>query len=222
MALRGDSVDNIPGAPGIGDKGSVELIRNSAASRRCSIVPPRSSARPIASRWSRIATPFCFPRNWSPSTAMCRSRWTWTRWRRRRPTSKPAASFSPSLSLRRCCASLRPQRRPTAVELIEEPTASRPPHSTLPRASTALPLRSMPRQPAAEERKTSRRGAIAARCGRGRGKQDQLQRRCLRRAWQRLAPAAHAGVARPARRRRRSQAHHDWKLALHVLDEHGS
>ena len=27
MALRGDAVDNIPGAPGIGDKGSVELIK---------------------------------------------------------------------------------------------------------------------------------------------------------------------------------------------------
>jgi DNA polymerase I len=27
MALRGDSIDNIPGAPGIGDKGSVDLIR---------------------------------------------------------------------------------------------------------------------------------------------------------------------------------------------------
>jgi DNA polymerase I len=27
MALRGDAVDNIPGAPGIGDKGSVEIIR---------------------------------------------------------------------------------------------------------------------------------------------------------------------------------------------------
>jgi DNA polymerase-1 len=27
MALRGDSVDNVPGAPGIGDKGSVELIK---------------------------------------------------------------------------------------------------------------------------------------------------------------------------------------------------
>jgi DNA polymerase I len=27
MALRGDSVDNIPGAPGIGDKGSVEIIK---------------------------------------------------------------------------------------------------------------------------------------------------------------------------------------------------
>src|ERR1700693_2471549 len=27
MALRGDAIDNIPGAPGIGDKGSVELIK---------------------------------------------------------------------------------------------------------------------------------------------------------------------------------------------------
>src|SRR5258705_6289242 len=27
MALRGDSIDNIPGAPGIGDKGSVEIIQ---------------------------------------------------------------------------------------------------------------------------------------------------------------------------------------------------
>ncbi len=31
MALRGDSVDNIPGAPGIGDKGSVELIQEFGA-----------------------------------------------------------------------------------------------------------------------------------------------------------------------------------------------
>src|SRR5205085_10868962 len=27
MALRGESIDNIPGAPGSGDKGSVELIK---------------------------------------------------------------------------------------------------------------------------------------------------------------------------------------------------
>src|SRR5947209_19958752 len=27
MALRGESIDNIPGAPGIGDKGSVEIIK---------------------------------------------------------------------------------------------------------------------------------------------------------------------------------------------------
>ncbi len=30
MALRGDSIDNIPGAPGIGDKGSVEIIKRFA------------------------------------------------------------------------------------------------------------------------------------------------------------------------------------------------
>jgi len=39
MALRGDSVDNIPGAPGIGEKGSVELIQQfgslEAALDRC-------------------------------------------------------------------------------------------------------------------------------------------------------------------------------------------
>ncbi len=28
MALRGDSIDNIPGAPGIGDKGSIEIIKH--------------------------------------------------------------------------------------------------------------------------------------------------------------------------------------------------
>ena len=33
MALRGDSVDNIPGAPGIGDKGSVELIQQFGIAR---------------------------------------------------------------------------------------------------------------------------------------------------------------------------------------------
>jgi len=64
MALRGDAVDNIPGAPGIGDKGSVELIG-----------PRRSSARATASRWSKTATPCCCRRNWSPSTLM--SRWSW-------------------------------------------------------------------------------------------------------------------------------------------------
>jgi len=128
MALRGDSVDNIPGAPGIGDKGSVELIvefgsveavldrtaevkrksyRESLEqnretvllskelvtidshvpleldlaamqtqepdieacrelSRPCWNTPPRSSAKAIANRWSRTATPSCSPKNWSP------------------------------------------------------------------------------------------------------------------------------------------------------------
>ena len=58
MALRGDAIDNIPGAPGIGDKGSVELIQRFGTRRepRWSM-PPKSNARPIASRWRTIARP---------------------------------------------------------------------------------------------------------------------------------------------------------------------
>ena len=41
MALRGDSVDNIPGAPGIGDKGSVELIQQFGSVEAALDVPAR-------------------------------------------------------------------------------------------------------------------------------------------------------------------------------------
>ena len=41
MALRGDSIDNIPGAPGIGDKGSVELIQRFGTWKMLSIARPR-------------------------------------------------------------------------------------------------------------------------------------------------------------------------------------
>ncbi len=51
MALRGDSIDNIPGAPGIGDKGSRRTHpSNSAPLKPRSTAPARSSARPIANR----------------------------------------------------------------------------------------------------------------------------------------------------------------------------
>ena len=75
MALRGDSVDNIPGAPGIGDKGSVELIRR-IRQRGSRARPRRRGQAQELSRVaaSRIATPFCSRRSWSPSTAMCRWR----------------------------------------------------------------------------------------------------------------------------------------------------
>jgi DNA polymerase-1 len=45
LALKGDAVDNIPGAPGIGDKGARELIeRFGNRWRRPSSAPPRWSA----------------------------------------------------------------------------------------------------------------------------------------------------------------------------------
>ena len=50
MALRGDSIDNIPGAPGIGDKGSVELIQKFGSLRTCSTTRVMSRKSPIANR----------------------------------------------------------------------------------------------------------------------------------------------------------------------------
>ena len=64
MALRGDSVDNIPGAPGIGDKGSVELIVQfgsvEAVLDRTDEVKRR---RAIANPWNRTARPCCCRRS---------------------------------------------------------------------------------------------------------------------------------------------------------------
>ena len=51
MALRGDSVDNIPGAPGIGDKGSVDLIQRFGTRRERA----RSRRRSRAQDLSRVA-----------------------------------------------------------------------------------------------------------------------------------------------------------------------
>ncbi len=51
MALRGDSIDNIPGAPGIGDKGSVEL--DPALRQRGERAGPRGGGR--AQDLSRVA-----------------------------------------------------------------------------------------------------------------------------------------------------------------------
>ncbi len=64
MALRGDSIDNIPGAPGIGDKGSVELIQRFGTVEGLWTTLMRSSAKPIANRCRTTATQFWSARNW--------------------------------------------------------------------------------------------------------------------------------------------------------------
>ena len=49
LALVGDAVDNVPGVPGIGEKGARDLVaRVRHASRRSSPTRTRSSATPIA------------------------------------------------------------------------------------------------------------------------------------------------------------------------------
>jgi DNA polymerase-1 len=56
MALRGDAIDNVPGAPGIGDKGSVELIQRYGSLDN---LLERWNAKPIGNRCCTIALPCC-------------------------------------------------------------------------------------------------------------------------------------------------------------------
>ena len=58
MALRGDSIDNIPGAPGIGDKGSVDLIKRFGSVEAALDHAAEVNAKPIANRYKTIATMF--------------------------------------------------------------------------------------------------------------------------------------------------------------------
>lgn len=107
MALRGDAIDNIPGAPGIGDKGSVDLIvefgsldavlQRSAEVKRKSYRESLEQNRDavLLSKSSSLSTATC------PSISISRCS------KRARPTSKPTASFSPSSNSLRSSRSLR-------------------------------------------------------------------------------------------------------------------
>ena len=74
MALRGDSIDNIPGAPGIGDKGSVELIKRfgtvEQALERAAEVEKKTYRESLLNNREIV---LCSARAWPRSTAMCRS-----------------------------------------------------------------------------------------------------------------------------------------------------
>ena len=80
MALRGDTIDNIPGAPGIGDKGSVELIQEfgsvEAALDRAAEVKRKTYRESLAEQ-SRHRS--ALERTGHHLTAMCPSSSTWRR-----------------------------------------------------------------------------------------------------------------------------------------------
>jgi DNA polymerase-1 len=99
MALRGDSIDNIPGAPGIGDKGSVEIIKRFGTVEQAL---PKLRERPTANRCRTIAIRSCSARAWPPSIRMCRSSWMWHLCAWGSPMWKTCARSLPSWNLPRC------------------------------------------------------------------------------------------------------------------------
>ena len=68
MALRGDTIDNIPGAPASATKARSKSSSASAPSSRRSIAPTKWKRKPTANRSRTIATPFSSANAWPPST----------------------------------------------------------------------------------------------------------------------------------------------------------
>jgi DNA polymerase-1 len=108
LALKGDAVDNIPGAPGIGDKGARDLIVRfgslEAALERAAEVERKSYRESLQNNREQIllskqlASIHCdvpVPLDLAALVARCTKRWSFTRccaiWlhRRRRPKKRP-------------------------------------------------------------------------------------------------------------------------------------
>ena len=183
MALRGDSVDNIPGAPGIGDKGSVELIvefgsveavlDRAAEVKRKSYRESLEQNRDAVLLSKELVTIDChvpLPLDLaSDGNAGAGHR-------------SHAASCSPSSNSLRCCASLQPAASGPTVELIEEPTDEQAAafYCSCARQGFAFALDAA--EPIAEEteRRRCATDSFPARCGRRGGEEDAMQHRRLR------------------------------------------
>ena len=130
LALVGDSVDNVPGVPGIGDKGARDLVpRVRLARGACWRTRTRSSAPPTAQgllEHRDDADPVQAPGH--PARTTCRSRSTSTPLKLRRPRTGPRAH---ALFTELEFAAL-------AKEYAPEPTATRTAHAIARRPRTSL------------------------------------------------------------------------------------
>ena len=225
MALRGDSVDNIPGAPGIGDKGSVELIKEfgtvEAVLDRAAEVKRKTYRESLEQNRETVLLSKELVTIDTPRPAAARSRRDGNP---ARPTSKPAAPCSPSSSSHRCSATWRPPPARPSVDLIDEPTDAQTAafYAAARKHGFAFALDAA--EPVADESEDERaREPLAARCRSklpnskthfyvGVSADSTLALRLP------LTPELRALLEDSTVPKRV----HDWKLALHVLGDSAS
>ena len=157
MALRGDAVDNIPGAPGIGDKGSVELIVEfgsvEAVLDRASEVKRKSYRESLEQNRDAVLLSKELVTIDSPCPARARSGRDADAAARPRSLPRTLHRAGIHLDAARLGACGRQPFRSISSKIQQKP---RPPPSTPPRARRALPLRSMRSRP---RRRSGRRSA---------------------------------------------------------------
>ena len=199
MALRGDAVDNIPGAPGIGDKGSVELIKEfgsveavldrAAEVKRKTYRESLEQNRDAVLLSKELVTIDCHVPLELDLHAM----------ETQPPDIEAARTLFTELEFTSMLRDLAPAEGGASVELIDEPTAEQSAafYAAAREHGFAFALDAV--EPASEDAEEEELAAPSLLdVAEAAEKKDPLQRGRLRRSCARLALAPHAGVARSA------------------------